>query len=83
MSGYGGNPDMESEHALILAENGVRAAQSMIEGPILENCLDCGEAIDPRRLEAKRKIKMRCLYCMACQPMHDKVHGFKMLDRIL
>ena len=42
MSGYTGNPDAESEHALILSENGVNACRSVVEGPVLEECLDCG-----------------------------------------
>lgn len=83
MSGYAGNSDLESEHALILAENGVNACRSMVEGPVLEECLDCGDDIDPRRIEAMKKIGMRCMYCILCQERHDKPHGFKMLDRIL
>lgn len=83
MSGYGGNPDLEAEHALILSENGIRAAQSMVEGPVLEECLDCGEEINPKRVEAMRKIGMRCMYCILCQERHDKPTGFRMLDRIL
>lgn len=83
MSGYTGNPDAESEHALILAENGINAAQSLVEGPVLEECLDCGRKINPARVEAMRKIKMRCIRCIECQPKHDKAHGIKMLDRIL
>ena len=83
MSGYTGNPDAEAEHALILAENGVGAARSMVEGPILTECLDCGEEIDSRRVKAMRKIAMRCMYCITCQPKHDKAGGIKMLDRIL
>lgn len=83
MSGYTGNPDAEAEHALILAENGINASRSMISGPVLDDCLDCGEAINPHRIEAMKRIGMRCMYCIACQPNHDKARGFKMLDRIL
>lgn len=83
MSGYTGNPDAESEHALILSENGINAARSLVEGPVLEECMDCGEDIDPRRVETMRRINMRCMYCIRCQPKHDKAHGIKMLDRIL
>lgn len=83
MSGYTGNPDAESEHALILAENGINAARSLVDGPVLEECLDCGEEINPARVSAMRKIGMRCMYCITCQPKHDKAHGIKMLDRIL
>lgn len=83
MSGYIGNPDAEAEHALILSENGINAARSMIEGPVLEDCLDCGEQINPMRVEAMHEIGMRCMYCIDCQPKHDRAGGIKMLDRIL
>ncbi len=83
MSGFSGNPDAEAEQALILAENGIRAAQSMIEGPVLEECLDCGDEINPLRVAAMRKINMRCMYCIHCQEKHDKAPRVKMLDRIL
>lgn len=68
---------------MILSENGIRAAQSMVEGPVLDECLDCGEEINPKRVEAMRKIGMRCMYCIACQPKYDRAGGIKMLDRIL
>lgn len=83
MSGYIGNPDAESEHALILAENGISAARSMIDGPVLEECMDCGGQIDPRRVEAMKRINMRCMFCIHCQPKHDRAPAVKMLDRIL
>lgn len=83
MSGYIGNPDAEAEHALILAENGIKASQSLVDGPVLEDCLDCGEQINPLRVAAMKKIGMRCMYCITCQPKHDRAGGIKMLDRIL
>ena len=83
MSGYIGNPDAEAEHALILSENGINAARSMIEGPQLEYCLDCAESINPLRVIAMRKLNMKCMYCITCQPLHDKAPGVRMLDRIL
>ena len=83
MSGYLGNPDAEAEHALILAENGINAAKAMVEGPVLDDCLDCGEEIAPARVEAMRKINMRCMYCIQCQPKYDSAGKTKMLDRIL
>lgn len=55
----------------------------MIDGPILDECLDCRDDINPLRVAAMKKIGMRCMYCLTCQPKHDKAHGFKMLDRIL
>lgn len=83
MSGYIGNPDAESEHALILAENGVHAAQQMLVGPVLTECHDCGEEIHPKRVEFARQQGMKCMYCISCQPKYDKVQSVKMLDRIL
>lgn len=85
MSGYIGNPDAEAEHAMILSENGIRAAQSMVEGPVLDECLDCGEEINPMRVEAMRKIGMRCIRCFSCQQADDlrPKQRIKMLDRIL
>lgn len=83
MSGYLGNPDAESEHALILAENGISAARSLVEGPVLTECSDCGEDIDQRRVEALSRIGMRCMFCITCQPKHDNPQRVRMLDRIL
>jgi phage/conjugal plasmid C-4 type zinc finger TraR family protein len=80
MSGYLGNPDAESEHALILAENAIHAARSMIPtGESLTHCLDCGEPIP----EARRVAQKGCTYCIDCQPFHDHTPKVKMLDRIL
>ncbi len=83
MSGYIGNPDAEAEHALILSENGIAAARSMIDGPVLEVCLDCGDEIAAERVAALRRMQMRCMYCIKCQSAHDRPSGIKMLDRIL
>lgn len=83
MSGYTGNPDAEAEHAMILTENGVNASQSLVEGPVLEDCLDCGQSIASARVAFMRKIGMKCMYCISCQPKHDRAGGIKMLDRIL
>jgi RNA polymerase-binding transcription factor DksA len=82
MSGYAGVDD-DALHALILAENGINAAKSMVDGPSLSECLDCGESITPKRIQALATIGMRCMYCIDCQPKHDKPGGIKMLDRIL
>lgn len=83
MSGYTGNPDAESEHALIINENGIHASSMMLVGPVLTECQDCGDEIDPRRVEALASRKMKCMYCITCQPAHDAVGKVKMLDRIL
>jgi len=83
MSGYAGNPDLEAEHALILAENGVHASRMLITGPVLDECSDCGEQINPLRVAALRQQGMRCMFCLSCQPKHDKGGRVKMLDRIL
>lgn len=83
MSGYAGNSDLESEHAMILSENGIHASQQMLNGPVVEDCQDCGEEINPKRVEFARKMGMKCMYCITCQPKHDKMRSVKMLDRIL
>lgn len=81
MSGYTGNPDAEAEHALIISENGVEAARSMIPdgSTTYMQCLECGEDIP----EARRLAQKGCKYCVTCQVLHDKAPNIKMLDRIL
>jgi hypothetical protein len=83
MSGYGGNPDLESEHALILSENGIMASQMMLQGQIVSHCLDCGDPIPEARVAYARKANMKCEFCVACQTYHDSAPRIKMLDRIL
>ena len=83
MSGYIGNPDAEAEHAMILAENGIAAAQSMLEGRVLTHCLDCEEPIAEARRAAAIKSNHKCEYCISCQPAHDRAPAIRMLDRIL
>lgn len=83
MSGYLGNPDAEAEHALILSENGVHASRLLLEGPILTDCDDCGNEINPLRVAAAEKMGMKCMYCIVCQPKYDKPGRIRMLDRIL
>lgn len=83
MSGYTGNPDAEAEHAQILAENGIAAAQSMLEGRVLTHCLDCEEPIAEARRQVALKSNHKCEYCISCQPNHDKAPSIRMLDRIL
>ena len=83
MSGYGGNPDLESEHALIINENGIAASQQMLVGQILTECADCGEVINPKRVEYAIKHNMKCEYCMRCQPFHDAQPNVKMLTKML
>lgn len=85
MSGYLGNPDAESEQALIFAENGVHAIRSEIEGPVLEECVDCGDEIPADRQQAMLRNGMKCLRCVSCQSGFDKKPRprIKMLDRIL
>jgi phage/conjugal plasmid C-4 type zinc finger TraR family protein len=80
MSGYGGNPDAEAEHALILQENGIAAARAMLPtGESATHCRDCGEPVP----EARRQAMKGCQYCIVCQPAHDHQPRVKMLDRIL
>lgn len=83
MSGYTGNPDAESEHALILAENGVEAVRTMLVGRVLAVCLDCGDPIPEARREFAVKLGHKCEYCIVCQADHDEPPKIKMLDRIL
>lgn len=83
MSGYTGNPDAESEHALVINENGIYASQMMLVGPVLDECLDCGDDINPLRVQALRAQGMKCMYCITCQPKHDMQGRVKMLDKIL
>ena len=80
MSGYLGNPDAESEHALILAENGIEAARAMIPtGESASQCWDCGDPIPVARQTAQKG----CKYCIVCQPAHDRQPRIRMLDHIL
>lgn len=85
MSGYTGNPDAEAEHAMILAENGVHAVRQSLSGRILTHCLECGEEINPKRVELARTAGMKCEYCVDCQQEVDKRPRSKvrMLDWIL
>lgn len=83
MSGYGGNPDLEAEHALILAENGIHASQEMLQGQVLTHCNDCGDAIAEARRLFAIKLQHKCEYCISCQPAHDRAPAIRMLDRIL
>lgn len=79
MSGYGG-PDLEAEHAMILAENGIAIARSMLPtGESEVFCLDCNEPIP----EARRVAQKGCKYCIDCQVHHDKLPKVRMLDYIL
>lgn len=83
MSGYIGNPDAESEHALIFAENGVDAARSLlISGKVNTHCDDCGEPIAEGRRQFFIQRNQRCLYCVDCQPVLVAPR-VRMLDRIL
>lgn len=83
MSGFAGNPDLESEHALIMSENGVEASRAMLIGRVLTECLDCGNTINPKRVEYALKHNMKCEYCIDCQSNHDQVPITKMLTRML
>lgn len=83
MSGYAGNSDLEAEHALILAENGIAAAQSMLAGLVNTHCNDCGEPINEARRLFAIKLNHKCEYCIKCQPNHDKAPSVRMLDHVL
>lgn len=84
MSGYIGNPDAESEHALILAENALHAARQNLytSTESATECEDCGEEIP----EARRKAMPGVYQCVKCRSLFEKTapkHKIKMLDRIL
>lgn len=83
MSGYGGNPDLESEHALIINENGIAASQQMLVGRVLTECADCGEIIPVARINACIKNNMKCEYCIKCQDRNTMPVKIKMLTRML
>jgi len=79
MSGYAGADD-ESVHAIILAENEINLARSMLpKGPGTPYCLDCGEEIPVER----RKAMPGTTHCIFCQEAHDKRPQIKMLVHIL
>lgn len=85
MSGYAGNSDLEAEHAMILAENGIAAAQSMLEGRVLTHCLDCDEPIAEARRQVAIKSNHKCDRCITCQQKFElrPQPKIRMLDRIL
>lgn len=83
MSGYGGNPDLEAEHAGILVENGIEAVRGLLQGSVLLNCRDCGDPIPQARRDAAAKLQHKCEYCIDCQELYDKPARVRMLDHIL
>lgn len=85
MSGYTGRPDDESEHAMILVENEIDAVRKQIAGPVFEDCEDCGDPIDQRRVQYMKVNRIRCTRCITCQQIFDKKPKarIKMLDYIL
>lgn len=85
MSGYTGNPDAESEHALILSENAIHESQLALQGRITSTCEMCGESIAPARVAYAVKHQIRCTTCIACQQVVEQQprRRIKMLDRIL
>lgn len=85
MSGYTGNPDAESEHALILNENGIEACREVLQGRVLLHCVDCGDVIPKARVAFLASKDIKCERCIGCQEVEDKLpkRSIKMLDRIL
>lgn len=84
MSGYAGDDD-GAEHALVLNENAIAAVQRDMVGEVLEECIDCGDDIDQRRVDALRLNGMKCLRCISCQAIDDRKPKvrIRMLDHIL
>ena len=85
MSGYTGNPDAESEHAMVLSENGINDARKELNGPVYHHCEDCGDDIAPNRVAYMKANGMRCTRCLDCQEAYDKKpkQRTKMLDWVL
>ena len=85
MSGYIGNPDAEAEHALILAENGIHNAHIALLGPVLTECIDCGDKINSLQVSLFKSKNMKCVRCIDCQRLDDNKpkSRIKMLDYVL
>ncbi len=83
MSGYAGNGDLESEHALILSENGIMTSRLMLQGKVLTNCAHCGDNINIARIRYALKVNMKCEYCITCQQHFDKSPKIKMVQWML
>lgn len=83
MSGYAGNSDLGAEQANIFVENAIFASSELLVGPSYENCADCGEDIGEDRIQALKKLNMKCVYCIQCQNMFDKPRQIKMLTHLL
>ena len=82
MSGYG-SVDSDSELASQMAENGIEAHRQVLKGRVLTKCQDCGEDINPLRVEALRKNNMKCEYCITCQEHHNGISIPQMLIKML
>jgi len=79
MSGYG-KPDEEAECAMAIVDTGIAVARMMLRsGPASKVCLDCGEQIP----ENRRLASPGCLYCIACQPYHDRRPGVNLVTKML
>lgn len=79
MSGYG-KPEDGAECGMALAETGIAVARMMIRtGPASKICLDCGDPIP----ENRRAASPGCIYCIQCQPNHDKRPNVKLVTKML
>lgn len=79
MSGYG-KPDEEAECAMAIVDTGIAVARMMLRtGPGSKVCLDCGDPIPEKRREASPG----CLYCITCQPFHDRRPGVNLVTKML
>jgi RNA polymerase-binding transcription factor DksA len=83
MAGYEGNPDAAAQAAQEHLENLIQASSDHLKGPVLKQCADCGDDINPARVEAAIAGGRACKYCIECQPYHDKARSVRMLDHIL
>lgn len=75
--------DAAAEQALIMCENGIHASSVHITGSAVDDCMDCGEAIEPARVAFARSKGMKCHFCIECQPKYDNIQKIKMLTQML
>ena len=79
MNGFGDDDD-GALHAMILVENEVALARSMLpSGQSMQHCLECGDDIPQARRQAMPGVK----YCVECQISHDKRPRVRIVDYIL
>lgn len=85
--GYLGNQDDVAQQAVgEHVENLVDAARRELgDGTVLEQCEECGEDINPKRIAFMRSKGMTCRRCIHCQEEYDRLPKatIRMLDHVL